>query len=140
MLVEAEDYTLTQETLTLLRPPAGASFTLRTTVAIKPHENLQLSGLYKSSGNFVTQCEAEGFRRITYFQDRPDVMAKYCVRVEADKAKYPLLLSNGNELTKGELEGGRHFAEFEDPFPKPSYLFALVAGGQHALILTLPWA
>ena len=68
MLVEAKDYTLTQETLTLLRPPAGASFTLRTTVAIKPHENLQLSGLYKSSGNFVTQCEAEGFRRITYFQ------------------------------------------------------------------------
>ena len=67
-LVETEDYTLTHETLTLLRPPAGASFTLRTTVAIKPHENLQLSGLYKSSGNFVTQCEAEGFRRITYFQ------------------------------------------------------------------------
>ena len=98
-------------------------------VAIKPQDNTQLSGLYKSSGMYVTQCEAEGFRRITYFQDRPDVMAKYLdVRLEADKAKYPLLLSNGNELSKGELDGGRHFAEFEDPFPKPSYLFALVAG------------
>merc|ERR1719223_1049151 len=127
-LVEAEDYTLTDETLTLLRPPAGASFTLESTVSIKPQENLQLSGLYKSSGNYVTQCEAEGFRRITFFQDRPDIMAKYSVRVEADKDKYPLLLSNGNELSKGELDGGRHFAEFEDPFPKPSYLFALVAG------------
>jgi len=128
-LVEGTDYTLTEDTMTLLNPPTGASFTLESTVAIKPQENLQLSGLYKSSGNYVTQCEAEGFRRITYFQDRPDVMAKYTrVRVEAEKAKYPLLLSNGNELTSGELEGGRHYAEFEDPFPKPSYLFALVAG------------
>ena len=128
VLVESEDYTVTKETLTLLHPPTGASFTLETTVAIRPQDNLQLSGLYKSSGNFVTQCEAEGFRRITYFQDRPDVMAKYSVRVEADKAKYPLLLSNGNERTAGDLDGGRHYATFEDPFPKPSYLFALVAG------------
>ena len=87
-----------------------------------------VSGLYKSSGMYVTQCEAEGFRRITYFQDRPDIMAKYTVRVEADKAKYPLLLSNGNEVGKGEAPNGRHWASFVDPFRKPSYLFALVAG------------
>ena len=127
-LVEAEDYTLTDETLTLLRPPAGASFTLRTTVAIKPQENLQLSGLYKSSGNYVTQCEAEGFRRITFFQDRPDIMAKYDCRIEADKTAYPLLLANGNEMEHGDLPDGRHWASFSDPFRKPSYLFCAVAG------------
>ena len=101
-LVEEVDYKLTAEGLTLLTPPL-APFTLKTTVAIKPQENTQLSGLYKSSGNFVTQCEAEGFRRITFFQDRPDVMATYEVRVEADKEAYPLLLSNGNEVGSGDL-------------------------------------
>jgi len=107
---------------------ATCPFVLTTTVSIAPQKNTQLSGLYKSSGMYVTQCEAEGFRRITYFQDRPDVMAKYEVRVEADKSKYPLLLSNGNEVSQGEAKDGRHWASFVDPFPKPSYLFALVAG------------
>jgi aminopeptidase N len=87
-----------------------------------------LQGLYKTSGNFCTQCEAEGFRRITFFQDRPDVMARYTVRIEGDKEKYPVLLSNGNLVDQGSLEGGRHFAVWEDPFLKPCYLFALVAG------------
>jgi len=128
-LAAGEGYALgAKEGLTLLSPPAGDKFTLTTTVAIKPQENTQLSGLYKSSGNYVTQCEAEGFRRITYFQDRPDVMATYKVRVEADKAAYPLLLGNGNEVGKGDVGAGRHYAEFVDPFRKPSYLFALVAG------------
>merc|ERR1719421_2202356 len=97
-LTEGTDYERPSEGLKLLSPPAGDRFTLTTTVAIKPQENTQLSGLYKSSGNYVTQCEAEGFRRITFFQDRPDVMATYKVRVEADKENYPLLLGNGNEV------------------------------------------
>jgi len=126
-LVEGTDYTVDAEFLTVLKPP-NSPFTLTSVVSIKPQLNTQLSGLYASSGNLCTQCEAEGFRRITYFPDRPDVMSKYTVRVEADKAKYPVLLSNGNEIAKGEAEGGRHWAEFEDPFRKPSYLFALVAG------------
>jgi len=129
-LVPGADYILLPEGgLRLLRLPAGnAPLSLKTVVAIKPHENTQLSGLYKSSGNFCTQCEAEGFRRITYSQDRPDVMATYEVRVEADRAKYPVLLSNGNAVDSGELPGGRHWASFSDPFKKPSYLFALVVG------------
>lgn len=103
-------------------------FTLKTEVLIKPQDNTDLEGLYKSSGNFCTQCEAEGFRNITFFQDRPDVMATYEVRMEADKAKYPVLLSNGNLVSQGDLEGGRHFAVWRDPYRKPCYLFALVAG------------
>jgi len=87
-----------------------------------------LSGLYKSGSAYCTQCEAEGFRRITYYLDRPDVMAKYRVRLEADKKSCPLLLSNGNFLEKGDLGNNRHYALWEDPFPKPSYLFAVVAG------------
>lgn len=126
-LAEGSDYTVTADGLSLLKPPSGdAPFVLKTVVSIAPHKNTQLSGLYKSSGMFVTQCEAEGFRRITYFQDRPDIMATYEVRVEADATKYPLLLSNGNEVGSGSLEGGRHWASFVDPFRKPSYLFALV--------------
>ena len=85
-------------------------------------------GLYTSSGTFCTQCEAEGFRRITYFLDRPDVMARFTTRIEADRASYPVLLSNGNRVASGELPDGRHWVRWEDPFPKPSYLFALVAG------------
>ena len=104
------------------------SFVLETEVEIQPQENLTLSGLYKSSGNFCTQCEAEGFRRITYHPDRPDVLSRFTTTIRADQAKYPILLSNGNPIEKGELEGGRHFVTWEDPFPKPSYLFALVAG------------
>jgi aminopeptidase N len=93
-----------------------------------PAANKSLMGLYVSNGIFCTQCEPEGFRRITYFQDRPDVMARFRVRIEADRTAYPRLLSNGNLIETGELPGGRHFARWEDPFPKPAYLFALVAG------------
>jgi aminopeptidase N len=107
---------------------APDAFELAIESACNPLENTTLSGLYVSSGNFFTQCEAEGFRRITYFLDRPDVMATYTVTLRADKAAYPVLLSNGNLVEEGELADGRHFAKWEDPFKKPCYLFALVAG------------
>ncbi|MGB8221863.1 MAG: aminopeptidase N [Polyangiales bacterium] len=103
-------------------------FELETEVLIRPDENTKLMGLYTSSGTFCTQCEAEGFRRITYYLDRPDVMARFTVRIEADRAKFPILLSNGNRVAQGELPSGRHWVRWEDPFRKPSYLFALVAG------------
>ncbi len=106
--------------------PEG-EFTLEIRNTCAPEKNTRLSGLYTSSGGFFTQCEAEGFRRITYFLDRPDVMAVYTVTLRADKASYPVLLSNGNLVEQGELDNGRHFAKWHDPFPKPSYLFALVA-------------
>jgi aminopeptidase N len=106
--------------------PEG-SFTLEIKNTCAPEKNTQLSGLYTSGNGFFTQCEAEGFRRITYFLDRPDVMAEYTVLLRANKAAYPVLLSNGNLVEQGELDGGRHFAKWHDPFPKPSYLFALVA-------------
>ncbi|MCC8403863.1 aminopeptidase N [Paraburkholderia sp. MMS20-SJTN17] len=109
------------------------SFELTLTSICNPAENTTLSGLYVSSGNFFTQCEAEGFRRITYFLDRPDVMASFTVTLRASKADYPVLLSNGNLLEEGDLPDGRHFARWEDPFRKPSYLFALVAGKLVAL-------
>ncbi|HEX6114759.1 MAG TPA: aminopeptidase N [Geminicoccaceae bacterium] len=105
-----------------------AAFTLETAVRIHPDANTALEGLYVSNGVFCTQCEPEGFRKITYFPDRPDVMARYRVRIEADQAAYPVLLANGNLIESGEVGGGRHFALWEDPFPKPAYLFALVAG------------
>ncbi|MDE1183529.1 aminopeptidase N [Paraburkholderia sp.] len=108
-------------------------FELSITSVCNPAENTTLSGLYVSGGNFFTQCEAEGFRRITYFLDRPDVMATYTVTLRADKSAYPVLLSNGNLLEEGDLPDGRHFARWEDPFRKPSYLFALVAGKLVAL-------
>jgi len=120
-------YEETGEGLRLSAPPS-APFELETVVEIDPKANTQLSGLYASSGNLCTQCEAEGFRRITYFYDRPDALAKFSVRIEAEKAAYPVLLSNGNEIAKGDLPDGRHWAQFEDPFYKPTYLFALVAG------------
>ena len=103
-------------------------FELETEVRIRPDENSKLMGLYTSSGALCTQCEAEGFRRITYYLDRPDVMARFTARIEADRAKYPVLLSNGNRVGAGELPDGRHWVQWEDPFPKPCYLFALVAG------------
>lgn len=109
-------------------PPESPSFLLEIRNTCAPEKNTELSGLYTSGGGFCTQCEAEGFRRITYFLDRPDVMAVYTVTVRADKAKYPVLLSNGNLLEQGDLDNGRHYAKWHDPFPKPSYLFALVAG------------
>jgi aminopeptidase N len=103
-----------------------------TEVEISPAANTKLMGLYASGGMLCTQCEAEGFRRITYFPDRPDVLSKYHVRLEADAQSFPILLSNGNRVAQGEAPDGRHWAEFEDPFPKPCYLFALVAGDLQA--------
>lgn len=107
---------------------SGGKFALTIISEIDPAKNTALEGLYQSQGNYFTQCEAEGFRRITFFQDRPDVLSVFKVRIEADKKTHPVLLSNGNLMTKGDLEDGRHFTEWFDPFPKPCYLFALVAG------------
>ncbi len=106
--------------------PEG-NFTLEIRNTCAPEKNTQLSGLYTSGGGFFTQCEAEGFRRITFFLDRPDVMAEYTVLMRASKATYPVLLSNGNLVEQGDLDKGRHYAKWHDPFPKPSYLFAMVA-------------
>ena len=103
-------------------------FCLEITTTTNPEANTRLSGLYFSSSIFCTQCEAQGFRRITYYPDRPDVLARFTTRIEADRKKYPVLLSNGNLVEQGELEDGRHFTRWVDPFPKPSYLFALVGG------------
>jgi aminopeptidase N len=107
--------------------PAADAFVLEIRNTVCPEKNTELSGLYTSGGGFFTQCEAQGFRRITYFFDRPDVMAIYTVTLRADKARYPVLLSNGNLAEQGSLDNGRHFARWNDPFPKPCYLFALVA-------------
>jgi len=130
-LSQGSDYELDGQRLRILASaiPAGTdSWTLQVVTELKPQDNTLLEGLYKSSGNFCTQCEAEGFRGITYFLDRPDVMATYKTRIEADKEKYPVLLSNGNLIDSGDMEGGLHYAVWEDPFKKPCYLFALVAG------------
>ncbi|QIH08383.1 MULTISPECIES: aminopeptidase N [unclassified Pseudomonas] len=125
-LLEAGDYQLDDSYLTL--HPASASFTVDTSVRIHPESNTALEGLYKSSGMFCTQCEAEGFRKITYYLDRPDVMSKFTTTVVAEQHRYPVLLSNGNPIASGPGEDGRHWATWEDPFMKPAYLFALVAG------------
>ncbi len=125
--IAPERYSATADKLTIPQPPQGP-FSLTIETEINPTANLQLSGLYRSSNNYCTQCEAEGFRRITYFLDRPDVMAVYTTRIEADKAEAPVLLANGNLTESGDLPGGRHFAVWHDPFKKPSYLFALVGG------------
>jgi aminopeptidase N len=119
-------YEVGAESLTIAETPQA--FVLETEVEIEPAANTALEGLYMSGGRFCTQCEAEGFRKITYFLDRPDVLARYTVRIEADATAYPRLLSNGNLIDQGELSDGRHFAVWNDPFPKPCYLFALVAG------------
>ena len=116
-----------QDDISLQINEVPEKFTLEIQTQIDPLNNTALEGLYLTSGNFCTQCEAQGFRRITYYPDRPDVLAKFRVRIEADK-KYPVLLSNGNLLDQGELPSGRHYAVWEDPFRKPCYLFALVAG------------
>jgi len=113
-------------------PLARDSATVEIEVAIAPKANTQLMGLYESGGILCTQCEAEGFRRITPFPDRPDVLSRYRVRMIADRTRYPVLLANGDPVASGELEGGRHWAEWHDPFPKPCYLFALVAGDLQA--------
>ena len=122
-----DSYLVTPDQLTVPQPPNGP-FTLEIETLVDPTANTQLSGLYRSSGTYCTQCEAEGFRRITYFPDRPDVMAVYTTRIEADKAEAPVLLANGNLTETGELSNGRHFAVWHDPHKKPSYLFALVGG------------
>jgi aminopeptidase N len=122
-----DSYLVTADQLTVAQPPNGP-FTLEIETLIDPSANTQLSGLYRSSATYCTQCEAEGFRRITYFPDRPDVMAVYTTRIEAEKSEAPVLLSNGNPVETGELPGGRHYAVWHDPHPKPSYLFALVGG------------
>ncbi|MCX7080032.1 MAG: aminopeptidase N, partial [Pseudomonas sp.] len=124
--LSATDYQLSENHLTL--HPTSTSFTVDTSVKIHPETNTALEGLYKSSGMFCTQCEAEGFRKITYYLDRPDVMSKFTTTVIAEQHSYPVLLSNGNPIASGPQEGGRHWATWEDPFMKPAYLFALVAG------------
>ena len=112
----------------LVIPLTGAVHQVETLVELAPESNSKLMGLYASGGLLCTQCEAEGFRRITFFPDRPDVLSRYSVRMEADKARYPILLSNGDPVEQGLLPDGRHWARWTDPFPKPCYLFALVAG------------
>lgn len=124
----ATDYLHEPELLTIKSLPQQSPFTLEIITKINPTTNRQLMGLYRSSNVYTTQCEAEGFRRITYFPDRPDVLSVYTVRLEADKQAAPILLSNGNLQETGDLANGRHYALWHDPHPKPSYLFALVAG------------
>ncbi|MEO0392432.1 MAG: M1 family aminopeptidase, partial [Pseudomonadota bacterium] len=119
-------YTKTDAHLTLAGSTEPVELVIVTRV--KPQENTRLEGLYRSSGNFCTQCEAEGFRRITYYPDRPDVLARFTTRIEADKKSCPVLLGNGNLVENGDADQGRHYTIWEDPHPKPSYLFAIVAG------------
>lgn len=121
-----EKYSIDAAGLTILHP--STECTMRIETEINPDSNKALSGLYRSSGNYCTQCEAEGFRRITYYFDRPDVLARFTTRIEADYEECPVLLANGNLKEAGKLSSGKHYAIWEDPFPKPSYLFALVAG------------
>jgi aminopeptidase N len=125
-LVEGQDYRLTDDGLLLLAPPESGE--LVSVVTLNPSANLELEGLYASGDMLCTQCEAEGFRKITYWLDRPDLLSVYTVRLIADTATYPVLLSNGNCIESGTMEGGKHFAVWHDPFPKPAYLFAVVAG------------
>lgn len=124
--LNADEYQVDDHHLTI--PNLPEAFVLETEVIIKPQDNLQLSGLYKSSGNFCTQCESHGFQRITYYLDRPDVMSTFTTTITADKNEYPMLLSNGNLIEQKDLDGNRHWVHWEDPSKKPSYLFALVAG------------
>ncbi|SCX96075.1 aminopeptidase N [Microvirga guangxiensis] len=126
--LEAGEFEASPQSLTISQPPQHP-FKLTIETEINPTANTKLMGLYRSSGNYCTQCEAEGFRRITYFLDRPDVLAVYTTRIEADREEAPVLLGNGNPVESGIIEGtGRHYAVWHDPFPKPSYLFALVGG------------
>ena len=128
VLVDGQSVSFRHEDgLLVIDAPAADAFTLEIRNTISPEKNTQLSGLYASGSGLFTQCEAEGFRRITYFLDRPDVMAVYTVTLRGDAKKYPVLLSNGNLVEQGTLDGGKHFAKWHDPFPKPSYLFAVVA-------------
>jgi aminopeptidase N len=122
----ADAYQLTERDLTLV--PGKDRFELEIVTRIDPAANTSLEGLYRTSGNFCTQCEPEGFRKITYYQDRPDVLTRFTTRIEGDRDQCPVMLSNGNLIERGELADNRHFVVWQDPFPKPCYLFALVAG------------
>lgn len=124
--LDSAQYQVDSQHLTIESLPDRCELFIKTRVY--PHKNTALEGLYRSRGNYCTQCEAEGFRKITYYLDRPDVLTQFIVRIEAQKADYPVLLSNGNKVDEGDLSGGRHFVEWFDPFAKPAYLFALVAG------------
>ncbi|RUW93625.1 aminopeptidase N [Mesorhizobium sp. M7A.F.Ca.US.010.02.1.1] len=126
--VKPADLLATPDQLTIFKPPAARRFQLLIETEVAPAGNEALMGLYRSSHVYCTQCEAEGFRRITYFLDRPDILSVYTVRIEAIRDEAPLLLSNGNPVDRGDLGDGWHYAVWHDPFPKPSYLFALVAG------------
>ena len=126
-LLEENNYSIQKNRL-LIKPILKETFTLKIVGIIKPKENFSLLGMYESNGIITTQCEAEGFRRISYHSDRPDILSKYKVRIEANKEDYPVLLSNGNLVKANDLEHRRHEVIWEDPYPKPSYLFALVAG------------
>ncbi|MEE9266989.1 MAG: M1 family aminopeptidase, partial [Gammaproteobacteria bacterium] len=121
-----ERYRLDEGSLVIRDVPD--EFTLQTCVRLRPQANTSLEGLYTSSGNFCTQCEAQGFRKITWFLDRPDVMSRYTTTIVADRGRYPVLLSNGNPVEDGLLDDNRHWVKWQDPFRKPAYLFALVAG------------
>src|SRR5262245_46749994 len=126
--LSGERYTVTPDRLTIPQPP-HRSFLLTIETVLDPSANTQLMGLYRSGTTYCTQCEADGFRRITYYPDRPDVMAVFTTRIEADKSEYPVLLANGNPVPAGDVPGtNRHFVVWHDPFPKPSYLFAMVGG------------
>ena len=122
-----EEYAYSPKALTIFTPPDG-DFSIEIEVRIQPDKNTKLEGLYKSGGSYCTQCEAEGFRRLTYHLDRPDVTSIYTVRIEAERSRHPILLSNGNQISSGDSGDGRHWVKWHDPYPKPSYLFALVAG------------
>jgi aminopeptidase N len=128
-----EDYALKEGSLTIPKVPARP-FTIEMVTTCDPEANTELSGLYLTNGNYCTQCEPEGFRRITFFIDRPDMLAVYTVRIEAERDAAPILLANGNPVERGDIQGtNRHFAVWHDPFPKPSYLFALVGGNLTAV-------
>ena len=131
--LDPSHYRVDKKSLTIDNVPA--SFSLECVTAIKPEENTALVGLFKTQKLYCTQCEPEGFRRITYYLDRPDVLSEFTTTIEADKARFPVLLSNGNLQASGEIDGNprRHYATWHDPFPKPSYLFAMVAGNLHLL-------
>ena len=135
-LLSKQDYRQTENSLTLLKTPSEP-FTLEIETLLDPEANKALQGLYRTKGIYCSQCEAEGFRRLTYFLDRPDVLSTYTVRIEADPHEAPVLLSNGNPVERGLLDGGqRHYAIWHDPFPKPCYLFALVGGDLSSIAST----
>jgi aminopeptidase N len=124
--LSSDDYRVSDTSLTIAID--RNEFTLEIVTEINPIENTALEGLFKSGEAYCTQCEAEGFRRISYYLDRPDIMATFTTKVIANKAQFPYLLSNGNKIAAGDLASGQHFVQWHDPFPKPCYLFALVAG------------